>query len=82
MNGGWGEAWSRGINEAPLHPTPCETVYIDERVRARQISTYSEVHFDEDDLVLPARLVWYRKRQFHRTELLAEGVLSPGQQYL
>ena len=45
------------IDEAPPRPTTWETVYIGERVPARQISTYSEVYFDEDDLELPARLV-------------------------
>jgi hypothetical protein len=47
----------RYINEAQPRPTTWETVYIEERVPARQISTYSEVYFDEDDLELPARLV-------------------------
>ena len=47
----------RYIDGAPPHPTTWETVYIEERVPARQISTYSEVYFDEDDLELPARLV-------------------------
>jgi hypothetical protein len=71
----------RYINEAPPRPT-WETVYIEERVPTRQISTHSEVHFDEDDLGLCARLVWYHKHQFRHTELLAEGVLSQGQQHL
>jgi hypothetical protein len=47
----------RYIEEAPPRPTTWETVYIEKRVPARPISTYSEVYFDEDDLELPARLV-------------------------
>jgi hypothetical protein len=47
----------RYINDAPPRPTTWETVYIEERVPARHISTYSEVYFDKDDLELPARLV-------------------------
>jgi hypothetical protein len=47
----------RYIDEAPPRPTTWDTVYIGERVPARQISTYSEMYSDEDDLELPARLV-------------------------
>lgn len=47
----------RYIDEAPPRPTTWETVYVEERVPAGQISTYSEVYFNEDDLELPARLV-------------------------
>lgn len=47
----------RYINEAPPRPTTWEAVYIEERVPTRQISTPSEVYFDEDDLGLSARLV-------------------------
>ena len=47
----------RYIDEASPRPTTWETVYIEERVPARQISAYSEVYFDEDDLELPGRLV-------------------------
>ena len=47
----------RYINEVPPRPTTWETVYIEERVPTRQISTHSEAYFDEDDLGLSARLV-------------------------
>jgi hypothetical protein len=47
----------RYIDEAPPRPTTWEAVYIGERVPAGQISTYSEVYFDGDDLELPVRLV-------------------------